>query len=334
MSRTLLGGLIGGAACVVAAVVLVLAARTADRAQRDAEARVAIERREAAVVEVRAREAARPPWEQECPAAVTDARDERYGPALRESVDDFVRAELDALRAAGDAMGPLRTASRSPTGTEADHVALGCAQRRHMSRARQLLQLIRYTPPVSPSLARAVPFAEACVAGTAMEVAEMDCHCLDRMRGVPIAPIPTEGPVELRQFIVALRAGGDARWLAALASDELDAAVQAWPDRDIPYTELERAPDAHVGVSLVLEGRVEEIHDTATRGVSTMRVALRSGGRDVVWVETSGLAPASSITAGARVVVVGYVAGSNTYETVAGWRVTLPAVLAAGVFRE
>lgn len=51
MSKTLVGGVIGGAACVIAAVVLVLAGRTADRARRDAAAREAIERREAAAAE-------------------------------------------------------------------------------------------------------------------------------------------------------------------------------------------------------------------------------------------------------------------------------------------
>lgn len=146
-----------------------------------------------------------------------------------------------------------------------------------------------------------------------------------------IPPPPPPPPTEAELGMARMR--GEADHLALYEGRALTAELAAWAESaaNVRYGHLERDPRAHFGERAVFSGRVEEIHDLPEGG-TMLRVATAAYGADVIWVETI-VRPHEDVIAGTRVRVYGYLAGPHTYESSAGWTITVPSMLGVAVVR-
>lgn len=119
--------------------------------------------------------------------------------------------------------------------------------------------------------------------------------------------------------------------LEAMDDDARTAFLAAWVSADeIPsYGQLERAPLDYLGHRTRFRGRVEEIQDADD--ASLLRVSTRYGD-NIVWVQTVVRAP-RWVERGSRVVVYGVIMQPVSYTSQAGWRITLPGVVAVAIQR-
>lgn len=144
----------------------------------------------------------------------------------------------------------------------------------------------------------------------------------------PIAPPPpaepTPGELFEREF------DADALRFAALEGDELAAALEDWSSEctDTSYAMLQRNAAAHFGERVMFSGTIEEIQDTQG-GTSVARLSTGGWGRDVLWIDAAHADP--HLVARSRARVYGYLSGQHTYESQAGWTITLPSVIAVAV---
>jgi hypothetical protein len=97
-----------------------------------------------------------------------------------------------------------------------------------------------------------------------------------------------------------------------------------WPT----YAQLQRNAEAHRREKAVFVGEILEIHDMPSGG-SYMRLATR-GYEDVLWVETVRNAP-EALVARSRVRAYGYLMGTKSYSSQAGWQMTIPQMAAVAV---
>lgn len=142
-----------------------------------------------------------------------------------------------------------------------------------------------------------------------------------------VAPPPPETPLQLATR-EAVQASLEFR---TMTDDERAAALAAWgPLGEPAFATLERGTEAHIGRRSCYRGTVEEIHDAASG--AELRVSLRSYSRDVIYV-VAGNRPADDVVARTRVLVCGVHVGSFTYESQAGWTITLPLLAAVWVER-
>lgn len=81
-----------------------------------------------------------------------------------------------------------------------------------------------------------------------------------------------------------------------------------------------------------MRGRILEIHDSQDGG-SVMRIATRGSYDNPLWVE-SPVRPSPTIVERSSVTVFGYLAGSYSYRSQAGWDITIPQALAVGVLTQ
>lgn len=131
---------------------------------------------------------------------------------------------------------------------------------------------------------------------------------------------------------VLLRALDEAISLEPLGGGELVAALGAWQAgaSDISYAQLERNAETYRYRKAVFSGRVLEIRDLP--GGSFVRLATR-GYDDIIWVEPLR-PPSETIVADSRVRVYGYMFGTHSYRSQAGWEITLPQMAAVAVIEE
>lgn len=146
----------------------------------------------------------------------------------------------------------------------------------------------------------------------------------------PIAPLPPPpAPPSIEEVI-----DEHARHIASLEGDALIAELEDFAARssEATYPMLERNADAWIGEPAVFSGTIAQIQDEP--GVTIIRLATASYGQRIVWVETApSCVPDRTLVANARVRVYGYLAGNHTYESQAGWNITLPALVAVAVAR-
>lgn len=148
----------------------------------------------------------------------------------------------------------------------------------------------------------------------------------------PVAPAPPLPPEPIDPILALVtRARVDLRRLESLDERTRDASLRHWDESsELTYAMLARGADAHFESRECFRGAVEEIHDLPSGGV-VMR--LRVGGYDdVLWVE-SVMRPDDDVVARSRVRACGYISGTHTYESQAGWNITLPSMLAVWVDR-
>lgn len=164
-----------------------------------------------------------------------------------------------------------------------------------------------------------------------------------RGRSAPpaIAPEPTQvgsvappqpAPPPPRAPTVGELIDAEAQRLSTLSGVPLAAALEdfAATSSGATYPQLERNAEAWAGDPVMFTGTIAEIQDEP--GVTIIRLATASYGRNILWIETSpSCVPDRTIVANDRVRVYGYLAGDHTYESQAHYNITLPALLAIAV---
>jgi len=147
---------------------------------------------------------------------------------------------------------------------------------------------------------------------------------------VPVVAEPEPEPLSPGAAL-AVQALADAERFRALEGRARTQALADFaPTGEPSYAALERGVAAHVGERVCYRGTVQEIFDTENG--TQMRVALRSYGQDVIWV-IAVARPADDVLARSRVTLCGYVLGQHTYQSQAGWNISLPLIAAAWVER-
>ena len=158
----------------------------------------------------------------------------------------------------------------------------------------------------------------------------------------PAPPAVTGAPAVVAQqpeatpevVAAALALHAAAREMAVAEGDALVAKLQAWEDSAGPlsYAQLKRNADRYAGQRVVFRGSVLEIQDDPAGGsVLRLGVSRRYGvWDDPIWIETIA-APDESIVQGSVVRAYGTMLGSETYESQAGWTITIPKMMAVAV---
>lgn len=102
----------------------------------------------------------------------------------------------------------------------------------------------------------------------------------------------------------------------------------------VTYAALQRNADEMLGRSAFFAGKVLEIHDTNDGGsvlrVGTKRVAYVGTVADPIWV-VAAVRPGRTIVRDANVRVYGVVSGTETYQSQAGWTITIPRIHAVAI---
>lgn len=143
----------------------------------------------------------------------------------------------------------------------------------------------------------------------------------DPAPSVPVAPVDPLRPL-------VIRATREVERFRGFDDRGREAALRQWaPIGEPSFAVLQRGADAHFGERVCYRGTVEEIQDTTSGSV--LRLSVR-GVDDVLWVE-SLMQPSDEVLARSRALVCGYLVGTHTYESQAGWTITLPFVMAVWV---
>ncbi|SER99928.1 hypothetical protein [Salisediminibacterium halotolerans] len=108
--------------------------------------------------------------------------------------------------------------------------------------------------------------------------------------------------------------------------EDMQAEFRKGRAEEIPYGELEKNPDALFGEYVTYSGEVLEI--TEQGALTILRLALDDYASEVIWVEYEGRTDAISED---DITIYGEVYGSHTYESQAGWMITVPAVMADNI---
>ncbi len=99
-------------------------------------------------------------------------------------------------------------------------------------------------------------------------------------------------------------------------------------DTKITYEHLKKNADKYAGKPWSFTGKILEIQESD--GVTIARISQDNWGNKAIYV----VAPVSTeFLEDNRVFVVGYLAGSYTYESQAGWTITIPAMAARAIIK-
>lgn len=122
-----------------------------------------------------------------------------------------------------------------------------------------------------------------------------------------------------------------ARRLNALEGNALSRELWAFEQSADPvtYAMMKRNADRFRGRRAVFSGRVLEIQDTQDGG-SFIRLGMSEYGDEVLAVMTV-VQPSENIVERSRVRVYGILSGSYTYQSQAGWTITIPSMVAVSV---
>ncbi len=96
----------------------------------------------------------------------------------------------------------------------------------------------------------------------------------------------------------------------------------------IPYAQLIKNPDRHAGEYVKYKGEIVQIQESDNYTVIRLAVTQSSYGydfNDVVWVEYPDY---TDYVDGDIITVYGSIIGSHSYQSQAGWDITVPAMLA------
>lgn len=111
------------------------------------------------------------------------------------------------------------------------------------------------------------------------------------------------------------------------ATYQVDEATYKAQCQNIDFKTLEKNPDSYKGTKYYTMGHVAQIQEAG--GKSSLRVDVTDSGyglwTDTIWVEFPGKTPAVEDSI---VNVWGDIFGSYTYQSQAGWDITLPAIQA------
>jgi hypothetical protein len=95
---------------------------------------------------------------------------------------------------------------------------------------------------------------------------------------------------------------------------------------DLAFKELDKNPDKYKGIKVTYRGQIVQIMERGQTTSIRMNITREIyGWGDTIYVTYEGTTPALEDDI---IQVWGEVQGSNTYESIAGWKITLPLVKA------
>ena len=106
-------------------------------------------------------------------------------------------------------------------------------------------------------------------------------------------------------------------------------AFEQTADSSVTYAMLERNAERFRGRNVVFSGKILEIHESSD-GSAFMRLGLGEYGEHALAV-MAPVPPHESIVANSRARVYGMLSGSYTYQSQAGWTITIPQIVSVAV---
>lgn len=135
----------------------------------------------------------------------------------------------------------------------------------------------------------------------------------------PPQPAPSDPKAEARKMLSVNLAGGGLKTFLKAAADEQK-------ETPITYAHLKKNADRYSGRKTVFQGVIDEIGER--NGETIARIAANGNSELMFWVQA---AFETDFVEGNRVDVAGILAGATTYQSQAGWNITIPTVLARSI---
>lgn len=152
-------------------------------------------------------------------------------------------------------------------------------------------------------------------------------HLVDAgIQAQPAAAPPAPQPQPVTPRDVALE-------ISALRGEALIGglwALEQRSDRSVTHAALERSPTRFIGSLVVFSGKILEIQDIPNQDGSFLRLGLDDYGTKVLAVFAL-VRPADGIVRGSRIRVYGTIDAPFSYQSQAGWNITIPRVNALAV---
>ncbi len=99
-------------------------------------------------------------------------------------------------------------------------------------------------------------------------------------------------------------------------------------NKDVTYEHLKKNSTKYAGQAWDLRGKILQIQEVD--GDTMARVALDNWGNKVVWVVGNFT---TDFVEDNQIYAVGYLAGDYSYESQAGWNITIPALVARAIIK-
>jgi hypothetical protein len=142
-------------------------------------------------------------------------------------------------------------------------------------------------------------------------------------------PNVSSSPVKLKPEDYPTTIAGQAQRIGAEGLDDEQISKNiAAVNKDITYEHLKKNALKYAGQPWAVKGKILQIQESG--GDTMARVALDSWGNKVVWV-VSGFT--TDFIEGNQIYAVGYLAGDYSYESQAGWNITIPALVARAIIK-
>ena len=139
----------------------------------------------------------------------------------------------------------------------------------------------------------------------------------------------TSSPVAMKSEDYPLTIAGQAQRINFEGLDDEQTSKNiAGVSKDITYEHLKKNSAKYAGKPWALKGKIIQIQETD--GDTIARLALDNWGNKVVYVVANFT---TDFIDNNQVYVVGYLAGDYSYESQAGWNITVPALVARAIIK-
>lgn len=140
---------------------------------------------------------------------------------------------------------------------------------------------------------------------------------------------PVRTPAKLKSDDYPITIAGQAERINAegLTSEQISKNIAA-VNKEITFEHLKKNSAKYAGKPWAVKGKILQIQEAD--GDTMARVSLDSWGNKVVWVVGNFT---TDFIENNQVYAVGYLAGDYSYESQAGWNITIPALVARAIIK-
>lgn len=140
---------------------------------------------------------------------------------------------------------------------------------------------------------------------------------------------PTKTPVALKAEDYPLTIAGQAERITSEGlNDEQISKNIAAVNKDVTYEHLKKNSAKYAGQPWAVRGKILQIQESD--GDTMARISLDGWGNKVVWVVGNFT---TDFIENNQVYAVGYLAGDYSYESQAGWNISIPALVARAIVK-
>jgi len=145
----------------------------------------------------------------------------------------------------------------------------------------------------------------------------------------PSSSAPTKSPVALKSEDYPLTIPGQAQRINAegLTDEQISKNIAA-VSKEITFEHLKKNSEKYAGKPWAVKGKILQIQEAD--GDTMARVALDDWGNKVVWVVGNFT---TDFVENNQIYAVGYLAGDYSYESQAGWNISIPALVARAIIK-